>query len=57
MLDQNKSRIFEKPKIEYTLRTINSLILSCEYAIKEFQNLNANIVVQMIILQKKILNL
>ena len=45
MLDQNKSRIFEKPKIEYTLRTINSLILSCEYAIKEFQNLNVNIVV------------
>ena len=45
MLDQNKSRIFEKPKIEYTLRTINSLILSCKNAIKDFQNLNINLIV------------
>ena len=29
MLDQNKSRIFDLPKIEYTLRTINSIIISC----------------------------
>ena len=26
MLTQNKSRLFEKQKIEYTLRTINSLL-------------------------------
>ena len=45
MLDQNKSRIFEEPKIEYTLRTINSLILSCKNAIKDFQNLNINLIV------------
>ena len=34
-----------KPKIEYTLRTINSLILSCKNAIKDFQNLNINLIV------------
>ena len=35
MLDQNKQRVFEYPKSEYTFRTINSVIKSCEYA-KEF---------------------
>ena len=38
MLDQNKKRVFEFPKIEYTLRTINSIIASCEYASKSFKN-------------------
>ena len=38
MLDQNKLRIFEKPKVEYTLRTIKSLITSCKNALKEFKN-------------------
>ena len=45
MLDQNKSRIFEKSKIEYTLRTINSLILSCKIALNEFPNLKLNLLV------------
>ena len=30
MLDQNKKRIFDLPKIEYTLRTIKSVIKSCK---------------------------
>ena len=45
MLDQNKSRIFEKPKIEYTLRTIKSLILSCKNALNEFPDLKLNLIV------------
>ena len=45
MLDQNKSRIFEKPKIEYTLRTINSLIISSKNALKSFQNLKINLLI------------
>ena len=45
MLDQNKSRIFEKPKIEYTLRTINSLIISCKNALNSFQNLKINLLI------------
>ena len=44
MLDQNKSRIFEKPKIEYTLRTINSLIISCKEALKNFRELKLNLI-------------
>ena len=34
MLDQSKQRIYELPKIEYTLRTIKSIIRSCEYSKK-----------------------
>jgi len=45
MLDQNKQRIYELPKIEYTLRTINSIIKSCEYAKEYFKNLDINIIV------------
>jgi len=45
MLDQNKDRIFENPKIEYTLRTINSLIKSCNNALKDFKNLNINLII------------
>ena len=45
MLDQNKQRIYELPKIEYTLRTINSIIKSCEFAKKYFKNLDVNIIV------------
>ena len=45
MLDQNKSRIFERPKIEYTLRTINSLIISCKNALNSFQNLKINLLI------------
>jgi len=45
MLDQNKDRIFENPKIEYTLRTINSLIKSCNNALKEFKVLDINFLI------------
>ena len=38
MLDQSKKRIFEFPKIEYTLRTIKSIIRSCELAKKSFKS-------------------
>ena len=29
--DQNKKRLFEKPKIEYTLRSLNSLLKSIDF--------------------------
>ena len=45
MLDQNKFRIFEKQKIEYTLRTINSLIISCKKALKNFKNFKISLVI------------
>ena len=45
MLDQNKSRIFESQKCEYTYRTINSVIKSCNYAKNYFKNINFKIIV------------
>ena len=45
MLDQNKMRIFELPKIEYTLRTIKSVIYSCETSLKYFESLDINLIV------------
>ena len=45
MLDQNKKRIFDSPKIEYTLRTINSVINSSHIALKEFKNLKINLII------------
>ena len=45
MLDQNKKRIFELPKIEYTVRTIKSIIRSCEQAKEHFKNLNVKIII------------
>ena len=45
MLDQSKQRIYEFPKIEYTLRTIKSIIRSCEYAKKSFKDLNFKIII------------
>ncbi len=45
MLDQNKKRIFDAPKIEYTLRTIKSIINSCEIAKKFFKDLNIRILI------------
>lgn len=45
MLDQNKKRIFDLPKIEYTLRTINSLIKSCHEALKIFNDLKINLII------------
>ena len=41
MLTQNKTRLFEKEKIEYTLRTIHSLLNSVKFS-EQLQNLNIN---------------
>ena len=45
MLDQNKKRVFELPKIEYTLRTIKSVIKSCELAKKYFTDIDIKIII------------
>ena len=45
MLTQNKKRIFEKNKSEYTFRSLNSLIKSLNFAQKSFLNLKFNIVI------------
>ena len=45
MLDQNKKRIFDLPKIEYTLRTLKSVIKSCEIANDSFKDVNIKIIV------------
>jgi hypothetical protein len=45
MLDQNKKRIFDLPKIEYTIRTINSLLKSCNKALEIFNNLKINLII------------
>ena len=45
MLDQNKDRIFKNPKVEYTLRTINSLINSCNHALLHFKKINFNLII------------
>ena len=45
MLDQSKKRIFEFPKIEYTLRTIKSIIRSCELSKKFFKDLKIKILI------------
>ena len=37
--DQNKKRIFEKPKIEYSVRSINSLINSINFCQKKYPKL------------------
>ena len=38
--DQSKKRLFEQPKLEYTIRSINSLIYSINYCKNKFPNLN-----------------
>jgi len=43
--DQNKKRLFEKPKIEYSLRSINSLIKSINYCLKKNANLKIKTVI------------
>ena len=37
--DQNKKRLFEKPKIEYSLRSLNSLIKSINFCKTKYPNL------------------
>ena len=43
--DQNKKRLFEFPKIEYTLRSLNSLIKSINFSKKKFPNINHKIII------------
>ena len=43
--DQNKKRLFKKPKIEYSLRSINSLIKSINYCLKKNANLKIKTVI------------
>tara|TARA_B100000965_G_scaffold401426_1_gene425248 strand:- start:318 stop:1364 length:1047 start_codon:yes stop_codon:yes gene_type:complete len=45
MLDQNKKRIFDLPKIEYTLRTIKSVIKSSELAKDYFKDIEIKIII------------
>ena len=45
MLDQNKKRIFDLPKIEYTLRTIKSIVKSCEAAKEFFSDVDIKIII------------
>ena len=45
MLTQNKKRIFDKPKSEYTFRSLNSIILSLSKAKKSFPQIEFNIVI------------
>ena len=45
MLDQNKKRIFDLPKIEYTLRTIKSVVKSCEIAKEFFKDVDIKIII------------
>ena len=43
--DQNKKRLFEKPKIEYSLRALNSLIRSVNFSKKKYTNIKFNIII------------
>ncbi len=43
--DQNKKRLFEEPKIEYTLRSLNSLLKSINFCKEKHQSLKIKIIV------------
>ena len=43
--DQNKKRLFEQPKIEYSYRSINSLINSINFCKRKYPNLKINSVI------------
>ena len=43
--DQNKKRLFELPKIEYTLRSLNSLIKSINFSKKKYPNIKFKTIV------------
>ena len=45
IMDQNKKRIFDKEKNEYTLRTLNSLIKSINLASTKFKDINFDLIV------------
>ena len=43
--DQNKRRLFELPKIEYTLRSLNSLLKSINFCKEKYPNLEIKLIV------------
>ena len=43
--DQNKKRLFEKPKVEYSLRAINSLIKSINFCKTKYSNIKFKIII------------
>ena len=43
--DQNKKRLFELPKIEYTLRSLNSLIKSINFSKNKYPDIKFNIII------------
>tara|TARA_Y100001935_G_C17284074_1_gene499260 strand:+ start:381 stop:1349 length:969 start_codon:yes stop_codon:yes gene_type:complete len=43
--DQNKKRLFEKPKIEYSARSIYSMIKTIDFCKKKYQNLSFKTVI------------
>ena len=45
IMDQNKRRLFDREKNEYTLRTLKSLIRSIQHAEKEFGNVQFELVI------------
>ncbi len=45
MLTQNKKRLFDKEKSEYTFRSLNSIIKSLNHSIKTFPNISFDIVI------------
>jgi hypothetical protein len=43
--DQNRKRLFELPKIEYSKRSINSLIKAIEYFKSKYSNIHIKTVI------------
>jgi hypothetical protein len=43
--DQNKKRLFEKPKLEYSLRSLNSLIKSIKYLKEKLPEINVKLII------------
>ena len=43
--DQNKKRLFEKPKIEYSLRSLNSLIKSINFFNSNYPNIDVKLLI------------
>ena len=43
--DQNKKRLFELPKIEYTLRSLNSLLKSINFSKKKYPNIKIKLII------------
>ena len=43
--DQNKRRLFEQPKIEYSLKALNSLIKSIDFSRKKYPNIKFKVIV------------